>query len=122
MTRDVHFDGKYGTGGALAMPITGSILASLEATPKLQNRYLQPIILGEEAINCMDCDGIKSRSRSNEILEELENVFTEPAKRLPEKVNHQNDKPQQPVQPKKDVTPEKKRNIFKRIFGSKKEE
>ncbi|HPF89454.1 MAG TPA: transglycosylase domain-containing protein [Flavobacteriales bacterium] len=94
----VHFRSANGTGGQLALPIAGEVLAQMERAPELRKRYLLPFSLPADHEPDLDCD----RQRHPDFLQRLiQDAFGRPVREEPGK---------------EDQDDPERRNIFDRLF------
>jgi penicillin-binding protein 1A len=54
-TQDVRFHSAYGTGSSLALPVLGDVLASIEKSTTMRQKYLRPFQLSEDYYTFADC-------------------------------------------------------------------
>jgi len=53
---EIHFRSANGTGGQLALPIAGKVLARIERAPDLRKRYLLPFSWPTDHVPELDCE------------------------------------------------------------------
>ncbi|MGC9470915.1 MAG: transglycosylase domain-containing protein [Bacteroidales bacterium] len=69
---EVHFStGGYGSGTALALPVAGRLLNSMEARRDLSTAYLPPFDLPYFSEWSMECEGIREKDAFRDIWEEI---------------------------------------------------
>ena len=95
-SNSVHFRSANGTGGQLALPIAGKVLARIERAPDLRKRYLLPFSWPVDHEPDLDCDP----GREPDFLERL---IQEAFGRSERKEKEPRDDPE-------------RRNIFDRLF------
>ncbi|MDD2255969.1 MAG: transglycosylase domain-containing protein [Bacteroidales bacterium] len=54
-TQDVRFRSAHGTGSSLALPVLGDVLASIEKSTTMRQKYLRPFQLSEDYYTFADC-------------------------------------------------------------------
>lgn len=94
--RDIHFRSATGTGGQLALPIVGKVLKQIEQAPDLRKRYIRSFDLPVDHEPDLDCE---PRRQPNALEELINDVFGPKGDR--------------------EADPNKKENIFDRLFKKK---
>ena len=68
----IHFSkGAQGSGSALALPIAGNLLQSIEKQKNLRDTYMTPFRLSSHYEAAMECEGIRTKGALNRFFENI---------------------------------------------------